>query len=154
MKLAKVRHRIVSSILDVLIILGVNLIVFIGVWPGVIASIIQKEPLTLMMVFQFTRVFSIYAFILIVYYIVIPTIFKGQTVGKMVFKLKVVTDDNKDVDYKVLFFREGVCRILVNNLSLGISEIVACVMMFVRDDNKTFADIFARTKVIDLKEED
>ena len=107
-----------------------------------------------MMVFQFTRVFSIYAFILLVYYIVIPTIFKGQTIGKMVFKLKVVTDDNKDVDYKVLFFREGVCRILINNLSLGISEIVACIMMFVRDDNKTFADIFARTKVIDLKEED
>ena len=60
---------------------------------------------------------------------------------------------DEDVDYKTLFFREAICRILVRTVSLGISSVISYVVMFIRDDNKSIADIFAKTKVIDIKEE-
>ena len=153
MKLAKVRHRIIAGLLDNLILIGVAVVLFIGVWPGVIGSIVIRESLTLMMVTKFIRVSIVYAFILLVYYMVIPIFLKGQTIGKKVFKLKLVNDDSTDVDYKVLFFREAICRILVRTVSFGVSTIVSCIIMIIRDDNKTLSDIFAKTKVIDIKEE-
>lgn len=153
MKLAKVRHRIIAGLLDNLILFGLVIILFIGVWPGVIGSIVSREVLTIMMVAKFVRVIIVYAFILLVYYILIPMFLKGQTIGKMVFRLKLVNEDSSEVDYKVLFFREAICRILIRNLSFGISSIVSCLVMIIRDDNKTLSDIFAKTKVIDIKEE-
>ena len=66
--------------------------------------------------------------------------------------IQVLTDDNKDVDYKTLFFREAICRILVTTLSLGISSVVSFIIMIIRDDKKSLADVFAKTKVIDIKE--
>ena len=153
MKLAKVRHRIIAGLLDNLILIAAAIILFIGVWPGVIGSIVTMEPLTLMMVTKFIRVTMVYSFILLIYYIGIPIFLKGQTIGKKVFKLKLVNEDSSDVDYKVLFFREALCRILVRTVSFGVSTVVSCIVMIIRDDNKTLSDIFAKTKVIDIKEE-
>jgi len=153
MKLAKVRHRVIAGILDNLIIIGLVVILFIGVWPGVIASLVSNEVLTLMMVVKFIRVVIVYTFILLVYYMLIPMFLKGQTIGKLIFSLKLIKEDNGEVDYHVLFFREAICRILLRTLSLGLSSIASFVIMVVREDNKTIADIFAKTKVIDLKEE-
>ena len=68
-------------------------------------------------------------------------------------KLEKEDFTENEIDYKVMFFREAVCRILIRNLSLGVSDIISCIIMIIRDDNKTLADVFAKTKVIDLKEE-
>ena len=153
MKLARVRHRIVAALLDNLIILGISFVLFITVWPGVIVSIVTNEPLTLMMVLKFLRAAILYTFVVLSYYAIVPLFLKGQTICKKVFKLKLVTADENEIDYKVMFFREAVCRILIRNLSLGVSDIISCIIMIIRDDNKTLADVFAKTKVIDLKEE-
>ena len=153
MKLARVRHRIVAAILDNLIILGLSFVLFITIWPGVIVSIATSEAVTLMMVLKFLRAAILYTFVVLSYYAILPLFLKGQTIGKKVFKLKIVTADENEIDYKVMFFREAVCRILIRNLSLGVSDIISCIIMIIRDDNKTLADVFAKTKVIDLKEE-
>lgn len=153
MKLARVRHRMIAAILDYLIILGIAFILFITVWPGVIVSIITNEPVTLMMVLKLLRTIILYTFVVLGYYAIVPLFLKGQTIGKKVFKLKIVTIDESEIDYKVMFFREAVCRILIRNLSLGLSDIISCIIMIIREDNKTLADVFAKTKVIDLKEE-
>ena len=153
MKLAKVRHRIMAGILDNLIIVGLVVILFIGVWPGIIASIVSQQALNLAMIAKMVRTIVTYTFILLVYYMIVPMFLKGKTIGKMIFSLKLVKDDNNDVDYHILFIREAICRILLRTLSFGISGIASLIIMIIRDDNKTIADIFAKTKVIDLKEE-
>ena len=153
MKLAKVRHRVMAGIVDNLVIAGLVLVLFIGIWPGVIASIASNEILTFMMLAKFIRVIIVYKFILLVYYMVLPMIIRGKTIGKLVFSLKLINDDNTEVDYYVLFFREAICRILLRTLSFGMSGLVSFIIMIIREDNKTIADIFCKTKVIDLKEE-
>ena len=86
------------------------------------------------------------------YYIVIPLFFDGQTIGKKVFKLQVVREDGRKLDYKTMFYREGIGRILINVASLGITVIASAIIMSLRDDKKDLADILAKTKVIDLYE--
>ena len=154
MKLAKIRHRIVSSIFDQILISGIALILFIAIWPGVIVSIVTLEPITFWMVLRFIRVAMVYTFIVLLYYMVVPIYIHGQTFSKKFLKIKVVNDDGSDVDYKVLFFREAICRILLRSLSFGLSDVLSLIIMIVRDDNKNLQDVFAKTKVIDLKEED
>ena len=147
MKLAKIRHRIVSSIFDQVLISGLALILFITIWPGVIVSVVTLEPITFWMA-------MVYTFIVLLYYMVVPIYIHGQTFSKKFLKIKVVNDDGSDVDYKVLFFREAICRILLRSLSFGLSDVLSLIIMIVRDDNKNLQDVFAKTKVIDLKEED
>ena len=154
MKLAKVRHRIVSSIFDQLIISALTLVLFITVWPGIIVSIVTLEPLTMWMVLRFIRMAIVYTFIVLLYYMVVPIYIKGQTFSKKFLKIKIVNDDGSDVDYKVLFFREAICRILLRSVSCGLSDLISCIIMIIRDDNKNLSDVFAKTKVIDLKEDD
>jgi uncharacterized RDD family membrane protein YckC len=154
MKLAKIRHRIVSSIFDQVLISGLALILFITIWPGIIVSIVTLEPITFWMVLRFIRVAMVYTFIVLLYYMVVPIYIHGQTFSKKFLKIKVVNDDGSDVDYKVLFFREAICRILLRSLSFGLSDVLSLIIMIVRDDNKNLQDVFAKTKVIDLKEED
>ena len=154
MKLAKVRHRIVSSIFDQLIISALTLVLFITVWPGIIVSIVTLEPLTMWMVLRFIRMAIVYTFIVLLYYMVVPIYIKGQTFSKKFLKIKIVNDDGSDVDYKVLFFREAICRILLRSVSFGLSDLISCNIMIIKDDNKNLSDVFAKTKVIDLKEDD
>lgn len=153
MKLAKIRHRIMATILDNIIILGIMLILLIGIWPNFIYALNKDLQLSFSMIIKLVRAGMIYCLFLLFYYIVIPIFIKGQTIGKKVFRLKVVLEDGKDVDYKTLFFREAICRILVRTISLGISSIVSTLVMCLRDDNKSIGDIFSQTKVIDIKEE-
>ena len=153
MKLAKIRHRIMATILDNIIIFGIMFVLLIGIWPNFIYALYKDLEVSFSMIMKLVRVGSFYALFLLFYYMVIPMFIKGQTLGKKIFKLKVVLEDGKDVDYKVLFFREAICRILIRTLSLGISSIVSIIIMCIRDDNKSIGDIFSQTKVIDIKEE-
>ena len=154
MKLAKIRHRVMATILDNLIIFGCMFIVLIGVWPNLIYALVNNFSISAYMVIKILRVGIFYALFLLSYYMLIPMFFKGQTIGKKVFKIKVVDEEDKDVDYKVLFFREAICRILVRTISLGISSFVSFIIMIVREDRKSLADVFSKTKVIDIKGEE
>lgn len=153
MKLAKVRHRVVATILDNLIIFGCVSICLFNTWIEFIYALVNDAMISTVMVFSFVKAGMFYALFLLFYYMVIPIFLKGQTIGKWFFKIKVVSDENKDVDYKILFFREAICRILVRSLSMGMSSVVSFVIMLIRDDKKSLADVFAKTKVIDIKEE-
>ena len=153
MKLAKIRHRVVASIIDGIIIFCIVGLSLIGIWGTLLYALVKDLPITLSMVIQLLRGGFLYALFLLFYYMVVPMFLKGQTIGKWLLKLKVVNEQGEDVGYKDLFFREAICRILLRNLSWGISSVVSLIVMIIRDDKKSVADVFAKTKVIDIKED-
>ena len=49
-----------------------------------------------------------------IYYVIIPmVVFKGQTVGKKILKIKIVNNDFTEVTYKQILIRQGVMILLV-----------------------------------------
>lgn len=153
MKLAKVRHRVIASVLDNLIIFFCVSLCLLGTWIEFIYSLVNDMMFTSTAVFSFLRAGILYALFILFYYMVVPIFLKGQTIGKWVLQIKVISDENEEVDYKILFFREAICRILVRTLSFGLSSFVSFIIMLIRDDKKSLADVFAKTKVIDIKGE-
>ena len=153
MKLAKIRHRLIATVLDNCIIAVFMMIVLIGTWTELLYFLVKGVEMSTSLAFDLLNAGVVYALFLLFYYMIIPIFISGQTIGKWIFKIKVVCEDGEDVDYKVLFFREAICRILIRTISAGISSIVSILVMIIRDDRKTLADVFAKTKVIDIKEE-
>ena len=153
MKLARVRHRVMAALLDFVIVCAFLAIITVGKIPFLVSMIKGGEHVvTTKFVVDTFRYGILYSFFLIVYYIIIPLFSRGQTIGKKVFKLQVVREDNEKLDSKTLFYREGVGRILIIFASLGITSLVSVVIMALREDKKGLSDILAKTKVIDLYE--
>lgn len=89
--------------------------------------------------------------IFIVYFLVLPVNWNGQTIGKKFFKIHVVRRDGKPVDFQTLFVREVFGRLLVGILSLGASMIAESFVMLVSDRHQTFHDTLASTQVVDVE---
>lgn len=153
MKLAKVRHRVMAALLDFIIVGTFLAIISVGKIPFLVSMINGGEHVvTTKFVVDTFRYGILYSFFLILYYIIVPLFSKGQTIGKKVFKLQIVREDNEKLDSKTLFYREGVGRILIIFASLGMTSLVSVIIMALREDKKGLADILAKTKVIDLYE--
>lgn len=153
MKLARVRHRVMAALLDFVIVGTFLALITVGKIPFLVSMIKGGEHVvTTKFVVDTFRYGIMYTFFLILYYIIVPLFSKGQTIGKKVFKLQIVKEDNEALDSKTLFYREGVGRILIIFASLGITSLVSVIIMALREDKKGLADILAKTKVIDLYE--
>jgi uncharacterized RDD family membrane protein YckC len=90
---------------------------------------------------------------IIVLDIVIPTYFwNGQTIGKKIVRIRVVTDEGEDVDVKTMTMRS--LFLLVSGINLPVIPegmmaiyLVDSIMIF-RKDKKTLHDLMAKTKVV------
>ena len=112
--------------------------------------------------------------IIIISYVVVPYFMNGQTLGKKIMKLRIVSNSNKEITMNNYLIRGLLINlILVNlisivtilfldkNMYLTISDIVTKVfslfymvsvsMVIFKDDRRGLHDIIAGTKVIDIK---
>ncbi|MEK4627632.1 MAG: RDD family protein [Solibacillus sp.] len=76
-------------------------------------------------------------------YFVLMTKFLKQTIGKMVFGLKVEKDNGEPLDWMTVLFREGVGR-FINGTLLHLPYIIVAFT----PQNKSLADYFADTVVV------
>jgi len=111
----------------------------------------------------------------ILYFVVFGYFCNGQTLGKRMLQLQVVTKDNKKVNILKLFLRTIVLTgVITNTLNLillfslnkgtfitaneyitmitGLIEMTILFMILFRKDKRGLHDMIAGTKVIDLKE--
>ena len=153
MKLARVRHRVMASLVDLAVVASFIALITIFKLPVIISGFISADHgLTLKFIVDIFRWGIITAILMLIYYVVVPVLSNGQTLGKKVFKLKMVKEDGSKVDYRTLFYREGIGRVFINFASLGVTVIASILIMMIREDKKDLADILAKTKVIDLYE--
>ncbi|WP_440602684.1 RDD family protein [Bacillus sp. GB_SG_008] len=88
------------------------------------------------------------AFLLMaLYFIVLPFIWNGYTLGKKVTRTKLVSLTSEKLTLGILTMR-FVVLLVPNILFLGIPVICNIYMMLVRSDNRGFHDLIVKTKVM------
>ena len=91
---------------------------------------------------------------MIIYYVSIPVRNNGQTIGKKMMRIRVVKTNGKEVDFATLFYRETICDQLLAALTFMISLPINALLAIYRKDKRSVSDIFAKTKVIFVEEEE
>lgn len=153
MKLAKVRHRIMASLVDFLIVTGILLVLCLFKLPFLISMFNSAEHVvSTKFIVDMFRWGVLFAIILLVYYAIVPLLLNGQTIGKRIFKLQILKENGEKVGYKTMFYRECIGRIFINFASLGMTVIASIIIMSLREDKKDLKDMLAKTKVVDLYE--
>jgi len=84
-----------------------------------------------------------------IYFILLPFIWNGSTVGKKITRTKVISLTSEKLTLQTLIIRFFVL-LLPNMLLLGIPLICNVYMMLFRKDNCGFHDLIAKTKVMSL----
>ena len=65
-----------------------------------------------------------YGFIALFYYIYIPFfVYKGQTVGKRICKVKIIQNNNQEVSLKSLVLRQGLGMIVIEGIFVSASAL-------------------------------
>jgi uncharacterized RDD family membrane protein YckC len=81
------------------------------------------------------------------YYLIIPVIWSGFTVGKRVVGIKIVRTDGKKVGIGTTLKRY-ILASLVYVVTLGIAFIISAFMVGLRKDKRSIHDLIAGTQVI------
>jgi uncharacterized RDD family membrane protein YckC len=81
------------------------------------------------------------------YYLIIPVIWSGFTVGKRVVGIKIVRTDGKKVGIGTTLKRY-ILASLVYGITLGFAFIISAFMVGLRKDKRSIHDLIAGTQVI------
>lgn len=152
MKNASIKHRIAAGLTDWIII---GIISFCIIILSVIDSlnvVENKELLSDIRVILSTTLLSWICFIIVVaYFTIVPVLLKGQTIGKKLFKIKVIKKDGSNVDFLTMFIREICGKILVDLLTIGLALLSRLLVVSLTTKHYTFHDELSSTRVIDVE---
>lgn len=81
------------------------------------------------------------------YFVLVPVLWAGHTVGKWLLGIRIVRDDGSEVNLLTMVIREFLVGLLYG-VTLGIGVIVSAFMIALREDKKSIHDLIAKTKVV------
>lgn len=140
---ASVGDRMLAFLIDLLIKIAYGIVVFyiFFYWFGLV------ERLQTMDNWSATAVVIIFAFPILVYSLVLESVFEGQTLGKKMVKIKVVKIEGYQANFGDYLIR-WIFRIVETNMLSGLVGLLAMIL-----NNKTqrLGDMAAETAVITLK---
>lgn len=99
---------------------------------------------------HFYRVTFINVLLICSYFTLIPYLLDGQTIGKKLFRIKVVMVDGSKITFSSLFIREILGKLLLNFINIFLANLASYVLMVYREDKRAIGDIFAKTMVVDI----
>lgn len=156
MKLAKTKHRLAAYIVDFiatgLITAIVCLLFSINIYE-IIIDIIAGDSIHLSLndVIALYRSIFISTLLVCAYFTLVPFLFNGQTLGKKIFRIKVVNEKGEKASLKRLFIREIFGKFLLNFVSFFFGHLISFILLESRNDKKSIADILAATIVVDVE---
>lgn len=82
----------------------------------------------------------------LLYFIIVPAVWLGFTVGKRLFSIRIVNKDGSQVSVLTMIMREFVAG-LAYGLTLGLLVVVSAFMVGLREDKRAIHDLIAGTYV-------
>ncbi|MGG5792299.1 RDD family protein [Bacillus nitratireducens] len=142
---ALVMNRIGASLIDMFLI-SVMYGAIVAVITGNYSAIFNRFNISFG---DYRYDLTVAVMLMAIYFILLPFIWNGSTVGKKVTRTKVISLTSEKLTLQTLIIRFFVL-LLPNILLLGIPLICNVYMMLFRKDNCGFHDLIAKTKVMSL----
>lgn len=151
MKTAKPLNRVAAYIVDFLIT-GITMLVVYFIFSFDFIFLFNKGILNMDFntAIHFYRVTVVNALLICSYFTLVPYILDGQTLGKKIFRIKVVMVDGSKITFASLFVREILGKLLLNFINIFLANLASFVLMLYREDKRAIGDIFAKTMVVDI----
>lgn len=92
--------------------------------------------------------FSCWLGFVIVYFIIMPIVWKKQTFGRLIMKIKVVKLNGTKLSFGTLFLREIIGKYILCFFSFGIVAIISIVLCFVAKGRRSIHDRMSNTLVV------
>jgi len=152
MKYAAVKYRIFGTIADFIINIFVIIIILILTSTADIIEIFirnQAASISIALLIRLLATGLVIEMYLIIASVIYPILTKGSTIGQQLFKIKMVNENGSNCTFLTLFIRQTLGNTLSSLLSFGVSALISLFLMIYRDDNRSIADVLAKTYVID-----
>lgn len=151
MKPAKPLNRVAAYIVDFLIT-GITMLVVYFIFSFDFIFLFKKGILNMDFntAIHFYRVTVVNALLICSYFTLVPYILDGQTLGKKIFRIKVVMVDGSKITFASLFVREILGKLLLNFINIFLANLASFALMLYREDKRAIGDIFAKTMVVDI----
>ncbi|MDG5786077.1 RDD family protein [Evansella sp. AB-P1] len=125
-----------------------------GFWIRLLANILDGVIMTFVLIFLwltlygqvFNETFTFVELISPLYYLILPVIWYGYTIGKRIVGIRIARVDGEKVGIGTMLLRNVVAAI-VYGLTLGIGIIVSAFMIGIREDKRAIHDFIASTYV-------
>ena len=153
---APLLRRLLAWLVDAVIIGVVIVIILLCTSLSAIFNLIKEDislTLTVYSLIEIIQVGLVIEILFIIYYVSIPVRNHGQTFGKKMLKIRVVKDNESNVDFSTMFMRQAIAEQLLGALTFGMSFVISALLALFRKDKKTISDLFANTKVVFIEEE-
>lgn len=143
-------HRVCAGIFDFLLAVSSALILLI---PAIIIAVYyatNRLPIdsVLLLVLAFLGG-SLAIIAIIIYLILVPFLWNGQTIGMRLFGIKIVSNDGSKLTLQSICLRE-LLRIIFVLFTLGVSLIVDLFIISLGRLKLSYYDVVAMTAVIDV----
>jgi uncharacterized RDD family membrane protein YckC len=149
-KRAKSYHRIFANIFDIVVISAIGLLLTFRSLIELITALLNPTSLDSLALYLSAMGSGALALIAVMFYfIALPIYWKGQTLGKRFFKIKIIKNDGSEIDFKTIFLREMV-RVLLFILTFGVSAFADTIVLLLSRQKIGFYDYVAATSVIDV----
>ena len=151
MTTAKASSRLAAYLLDI-VITGITMLVVYFIFSFDIIFFVGKGMLNMDVktAIHFFRVTFINVLLVCSYFTLIPYLLDGQTLGKKIFRIKVVMVDGSEITFASLFVREILGKLLLNFINIFLANLASYVLMLYREDKRAIGDILAKTMVVDV----
>ncbi len=148
-KQAKTLARILAYIFDDIICFVLASIFLLMPIISLVSASIEKTEVNVIALF-FSSVLGGAGIIIvfILYFIALPTYWKGQTLGKRFFHIKIVTVNGDILLAKTIFIRE-LSRIFLFVLTFGLSSVTSLITLCITKKHICFHEVLSGTKVIE-----
>ena len=89
-----------------------------------------------------------------VYFIFLPMVWKKQTIGRWISKVKVVKLNGSKLSFGTLLIREFLGKLFLGIMSFGIVWIISIIMMEIATVKRTIHDRMANTLMVNVNFEE
>lgn len=150
MKKASSLHRILAALFDTII---VGVMCFLCMIPAIACfiniNINSSFPNAIALFVSSLLSGGLVIIAIVSYSVILPVLWRGQTLGKRFFMIKTKKMNGENVDYKTMFIRV-ISRLAITFISFGLSIIVDFITVCASKNHNTFYDVIASTSVNDI----